>query len=294
MNALPLTGCSVGISISESEDTLGASFDSHEVNRCVCLLAETLLGNGARLVFGHDWRPDGVMMAVADFALRYAPPGSRSPSESPSSPLIVNRLAPPDKPFLRPVKRSRSSPDEGEENSDIVRNQLSAMLGGIVDAKTISYLPTGDNRRIRLAEGLSHLREELTGLCDTRICIGGRFKGFRGWYPGVAEEAYLALAHKQPLYISAIFGGTSAAIAKFVLNGGRPPVWKPAPLGEKTARRSPLSFEGLRLMPNGLTAEEQARLCDPPSLEACVELILRGLVKWWTRPAGPSQKPTRG
>src|SRR4051812_10626969 len=98
----PLSGCAVGISISETQDLTGQHFDAYEVNRCVALLAETLLGNGARLVFGHDWRPNGVMMAVAEFAMRYSGTSSRSPAEVPNGEApIVSLVAPPDLPFLR-------------------------------------------------------------------------------------------------------------------------------------------------------------------------------------------------
>src|SRR4030088_181367 len=97
----PLADCVVGISISESEEMVQLGFDRSEVNRCVVRLSESLLGAGARLAFGHDWRPGGVMEAVAALAVRYSSlagdaDGRLSERPAPS----VSLVAPPDVPFL--------------------------------------------------------------------------------------------------------------------------------------------------------------------------------------------------
>jgi len=269
----PLAGCVVGISISESEDLAGRHYDSHEVNRCVALLAETLLGNGARLAFGHDWRPNGVMMAVADFAVRYAPSSPRSPGAMPAGEApILNLVAPPDRPFLH------SGGDD-----DPVGQRLRGMLAGVVTARTIEFSPRTDDRRVARADSLSALRVELTRQCHARICLGGRVGGFAGWFPGVAEEAHLALRSGQPLFTSAIFGGAAGAIATALVRRGPPPVWEPHAIIADTPLPPNLDFRDLRPAPNGLTPAEQTRLFDPPSPEACIELILRGLVQWWRR-----------
>jgi hypothetical protein len=66
-------------------------------------LSETLLGFGARLVFGHDWRYGGVMEAISQAALRYWPVDDAN-----SPPLIKNFVPWPDNPQLKPdVQRRR-------------------------------------------------------------------------------------------------------------------------------------------------------------------------------------------
>ena len=49
----PLDGMFVGITLSQSNDTRDAGFLDQEVNRLAIRLAETLMGEGACLVFGH-------------------------------------------------------------------------------------------------------------------------------------------------------------------------------------------------------------------------------------------------
>ena len=57
----PLAGCIVSLSISESDDSAERGFPSWQVNRVTLQLVAALFGQGASVVFGHDWREDGVM-----------------------------------------------------------------------------------------------------------------------------------------------------------------------------------------------------------------------------------------
>ena len=110
-----LTGCIVGISTSESEELESLGFDHFEVNRTVIRLSEALLGAGARLAFGHDWRPGGVMEAVAALAVRYlnVNPLNSRPPQAP----ILNRVAPPDIPFLKPELKPGNEPDNPSDHA---------------------------------------------------------------------------------------------------------------------------------------------------------------------------------
>ena len=68
-NAKPLAGLRVGISISESDDLEGRGFTQSAVNRLTVRLNDALLAAGVTVVFGHDWREDGIMDAVCRSAL---------------------------------------------------------------------------------------------------------------------------------------------------------------------------------------------------------------------------------
>ena len=41
---------------------------NRQINRIVIRMAQYFLDQDMRVIFGHDWREDGVMRAVADFA----------------------------------------------------------------------------------------------------------------------------------------------------------------------------------------------------------------------------------
>ena len=59
---------SVGISVSPSVEAERLGYDERQINRIVIRMAQYFLDRDMRIIFGHDWREDGVMRAVADFA----------------------------------------------------------------------------------------------------------------------------------------------------------------------------------------------------------------------------------
>jgi SLOG cluster2 len=260
--ARPLAGCIVGISISESEDMERLGFDRSELNRCVVRLSESLLAAGARIAFGHDWRPGGVMEAVAALAVRYVnvhrdAEGQPARGDAP----ILNRVAPPDVPFLWQQREEGAAGDSPP-------NPMARLLDGIVDARQ-SSAPRGANR----AEALSLMREQLADLCHMRVCLGGKLSGFSGKIPGIIEEALGTLRENRPVFSSAIFGGASAVIVRAL--SGEPAELYPHESAELRARAAHL--------PRALGENEESRLWHATSVEQCLELILRGAVKWWAQ-----------
>jgi hypothetical protein len=293
----PLTDCVVGFSISESEEMERLGFDRSEMNRCVVRLSESLLAVGARLAFGHDWRPGGVMVAVAALAVRYFRLGPAAAGESKPKAPIINRVAWPDLPFLAPAETSHpdASPPGGSAVDPMVH-----LLKGIVDARQ-TPVPQGTSR----AEALSLMRAELADLCHIRVCLGGKLTGFSGKMPGIVEEALGALRKGRPVFTSGIFGGASAMLARAMdpatdisgksltddlraallerhklaghIDQGLTPAEEKLLDDVNTAL-----LEIRKLSANidrGLTPAEEKLLWHCTSTEQCVELILRGAVK---------------
>ena len=108
----PLSECVVNISISESDDTAERGFPAWQVNRVIVQLVTALFGQGAGVVFGHDWREDGVMEAVHGIARQMQRPVSLSQEEAETvgQPLLRNLLPWPDRPMLRPQDLQRLKP----------------------------------------------------------------------------------------------------------------------------------------------------------------------------------------
>ena len=96
----PLTGRIVNISISESDDSARLGFPPWQVNRITLQTVAALFGQGATILFGHDWREDGVMEAVYGFARQVQPPVPLSAEhrESADGPLLLNMLLGPTNP----------------------------------------------------------------------------------------------------------------------------------------------------------------------------------------------------
>jgi len=274
----PLTGCIVGISASESDELQLLGFDRFEVNRTVIRLSEALLAAGSRLAFGHDWRPGGVMEAVAEIAerrLNVAPADPRPPQAP-----ILNRVAPPDVPFLHSERGARNeAPNLGDP-----AQSLRTRLHGIVDAQQVAVpqaLLEGPEDRQR---ALTWLRQELAQICDARVCLGGKLTNFFGRMPGVVEEAVYTVAVRRPLYLSEIFGGAAKTLAD-ALDRGPGAIFDFVPPQDASWKRWNFA-PGDSPVSNGLESEGNRLLRSSKSVDLCIELILNGLTNWWREHRG--------
>jgi len=267
MNAnKPLVNCVVGISVSEATDLESLGFDRLDLNRAIVRLSELFLSAGARIAFGHDWRPGGVMEAVATLAVKYAEfPRVQNGSISVRNCPIINRVAFPDIPFL---KRDCPSTEENEDSP----SSMARLLRGIVDSKQSRKPENGERTK-----ALSLMRQELSRLCDIRICFGGNAVNFEGRIPGVLEEALGSIENNKLLLVGSIFGGVSKMIVDCVdrdyINEGI------------SSPKFSKEIERLRIWARNrvkiLSREEERRLWYSVSTEEYSELVLRAAVKYW-------------
>ena len=202
-HARPLEGLALGLSISESDETTDLGFSSREVNRSSLRISRSILGQGGRMVFGHDWREDGVMNAILQLAVNYHGGGIEDGDKNAA---MTNLLAWP--------MRSTLSLEERQLYDGIL--EIVEMPPPQDAARLQSGSANVDPALVALA--LTEMRRELNRRCQARLCIGGRTKGFMGAVSGVFEEAVLAIEDEKPLYLSALFGGASAQVIR-ALNG---------------------------------------------------------------------------
>ncbi|MGH7982222.1 MAG: hypothetical protein ACREFF_03635 [Candidatus Udaeobacter sp.] len=296
----PLTGLRVSLSVSESEDTNGLGFPPEQVNRITVQIAAGLVGQGATVIFGHDWREDGVMEAVHAFAQQMQPPMLK---EGPSEPLLQNMLAWPDKPHLPAEELVGLSATLRVESKGLpidVSNYAEEAIGAGRNSDLFKYLR---------ARALTYLREQITAFSGARLCIGGRISGSEGRCPGVIEEAYLAVEHSKPLYLSGLLGGASRNLIQIIENRqitgdffppasvallyDKPPIRDAGVVAEVkllspgniTRSFQDLGLEGLSRM-NGLTVDENTKLFHSPAVDDVVGLMLLGLARLKTPPRG--------
>jgi hypothetical protein len=285
-----LQGQRVGISVAADDARLARrGFTMAGMNRFTVRIARALLADGARLAFGHDWRPEGVMEAIASVAFDYG--STRTAAGEP--PVILNLL-----PW--PNERSETDPS------------LLTRLERIVEVRPVGLpqdLPqvTGDfprgtpEWRYRRARGLTLMRRELTRLCSARIAFGGKFEAFDGRLPGIVEEVFLALYAEQTVYLAGLLGGAAEAMGRVLLEGGDPSaLWRHVQLEELYRQHQGPSAPGLddsaldlealsaylasgdareRLLNNGLSESENRRLLHSSLEEEVLALTIRGLRK---------------
>ena len=219
---------SVGLSVSPCEDAAKIGYDDRQINRIVIRMAQYFLDREMRVIFGHDWREDGVMQAVADFAAVVAArtaaetedrleEGQRRDDVTGVECRMVNLVATPAEAL------SRAAVEASEESGNVLAvlsvDEIRDPAGWPrklgrepVEAKQVRRLPVPETR----GGELTVLREWITALLapGCRICLGGKMCGYQGDEPGVIEEAGLALKRGKPLYLLGGLGGATKAFIK--------------------------------------------------------------------------------
>lgn len=288
--ARPLTSFNVGLSVSESDDSVSRGFPVWQVNHLTLQVAAALMGQGAGVVFGHDWREDGIMEAVHSFALRMQAPDAATAGPPVSAPLLQNLLPWPDEPRLPADERQRLASTLAIETAGLPDDLAPRALGPLEEPERTYFR----------ARGLTYLRHRLTARTQARICLGGRTSGSQGRYPGIIEEAYMSIGARQPLFLAGLLGGATRQVIDAL--EGRP---RPADFGGASglgklyatfaggrkpggdteidpgrvwSRFSALGVRGLSRQ-NKLTEEENRELFQTPAVERAIQLILLGLAR---------------
>jgi hypothetical protein len=153
-------------------------------------------------------REEGIMEAVYGFARQVQAPIPLSPAQAAADaqPMLLNLLPWPDKPYL---------PERDlEQLSSTLRVELVGLPKELqaYDDEARSVGP--DNRLYQYvrARGLTFLRHRLNDASDVRFCLGGRASSYAGRYPGVIEEALLAIRDKKPLFLAGFLGGATQQV----------------------------------------------------------------------------------
>lgn len=205
-NSRFLEGKNVAISISESPDssTLGigkAMFEDLSVE-----LARHLLISGAHLVYGGDLRPGGFTELFKDLAYQY---GIYEKDKSFKN-YFTNYLA-------WPIYIGMTPAVQAEYKSCRVNCQKAEIPDTIpVGLRDLMVPPTTVENLYYWAESLKAMRQEMESHIDARIILGGRITGFKGYMPGLYEEAVNATKANHPIFLLGGFGGASARLIQLI------------------------------------------------------------------------------
>lgn len=256
----PLSGVAIGLSISAAEDVElnRHGLTSADVTDVTLDLCRRFVSLGARVVLGHQWRPGGVMEAVARFAQAYQP--------ETSEPMIVNVLAYPHVAALSAHDRQRLARTVAIEEDRTPRDTAAAL------------------RQMRL---------RTTNLIDARICLCGKLQQGRSHFPGVVEEAVMALDQNRPLFVSSMMGGTASLLVQLIrgemgavdqslkaldLGDDGWEWWHSSQFHSTRVQLAQLSTAGLAKR-CGLTKDEMEELFDAQNIDTVLTLTSKGLVR---------------
>jgi len=201
-------GKNIGVSISDSPEInqLGFSFE-HQKN-LIIEITRYLVIHGSSLIYGGDLRQNGYTRLFSDLVFQYRP------TNEVGKKFLKNYLS-----FPIHVKLKTSDELEFKKNG-VEPIKVSAPEHLNID-ETMFYPPNNKENLFIWAESLSKMRVEMNSESNARIFTGGSMANFKGKYPGLLEEAILALENDTPVYFVGIFGGVTKRIIEG-LKGEKP------------------------------------------------------------------------
>lgn len=278
-----LEGKNVAISISESPDSsiLGigkAMFEDLSVE-----LARHLLVSGAHLVYGGDLRPGGFTELFKDLAYQY---GIYEKDKTLKN-YFTNYLAWPIYVGMAPATHAEYKSCRVQCQNATIPDTIPADLHGqMVPPSTVENL-------YYWAESLKAMRLEMESNIDARIILGGRVAGFKGYMPGLYEEAIIAANCKHPIFLLGGFGGAASRLIK-LLKGETSSeklfeeccsqhlyqkfvTYLAKEKEEMNFKALDVFFYNMDVLKNGLSKEDNERLFVTTNVTEIIALILKGL-----------------
>jgi len=253
----------VAISVSESPDMAALGLSDGHLRDAMAETALHLLAAGTSLAYGGDLRQHGFTKLLFELVERY-----RNHPRHGGTIIVTDYLAWP--------VHIRMNPQDlfafNDEHKAVASLVFLSRNGARLEFEQRFELPTHEPDEDEWAEGLTAMRTVMRGETKARIVLGGRVEGYKGGMPGIAEETYLSLQARQPLFLLGGFGGCARDIAETVGLADR---WAGS-RGEWAGRNrfckySPDNFH------NGLSREENVTLALTPHIEVAVTLVSRGL-----------------
>ena len=285
LTAVPRADLLVGISVSEptDEELIGLGLSELHIRHAFTEIIRHVLAAGWSVAYGGDFRRRGYTEALLDLVRTYERT-VRSGSDHFTCYLAW------------PLWTELSDADRAELSNVVTTVQVPAP-----DGAPISLAPVPDRGPVERwwnALALTAMRKRMARDVGALVVLGGRVSGQQGLYPGVVEEASVALASDVPLYVAGGFGGCGRLLAR-VLDGEQPAElsinyqrahtkWYADLLeGAKHAGVSPdfghllaeLSAGGLAELNNGLDKGDNRFLLETGNVDELIALILRGLFR---------------
>jgi hypothetical protein len=200
----------VGLSISEIEDAHHRGYGKMHLRDALVELSRYLLVSGYQLAYGGDVRYNSTFnfaQVLFDLARNYNKVHIK-PFEK-----IENFVPYPIYPSISETERANL-----EKVAKLI--DVTPPMEINKDPNEVLKALTAEDKVI-WARSLTKMRILMNDSIAVRIIIGGKTRGFKGKYPGVIEEAYIALISKKPMFVIGGFGGAAAAIIN-ALEGKKP------------------------------------------------------------------------
>ncbi|MCI4625461.1 MAG: hypothetical protein L3V56_05820 [Candidatus Magnetoovum sp. WYHC-5] len=285
-----LNNFKVGISIAKSQDLHKLGFDSMHLSDITIEIARYLLSCGAIIVYGgYIKHADPNFVNVLSDVIKYYKENYEKTNNR-----LINYVA-------YPLYNNIDEDDEAdlEQYIQFIRVRPEEHKEKFYIDMKVSPTEHNIHEKFINAVSLSFMRETMNKGTQANIMLGGKTKGYSGKYPGLVEEAYLALTAKKPVYLIGAYGGCANVIIQALK--GQPPLELTTEeqckdenyniLYEYYNKKSNTSLElinyerigtffketGIKGLNNGLDDNENNLLFESIDTAEIISLILKGL-----------------
>ncbi len=270
----PFTDRPIWVSISDNPDLKRLGYSSEHVTDTFLEFARYSLAAGANIVYGGDLRRGGFTRQLFELVESYPfTTGERR------RPRVRNFLAWPIWEQLDPEEEKR--------------------LQAFVRFEKVERPPIGfergprtpDDQRVENTHCLTAMRERMVEYVKRggggQIMMGGKTSGFSGLYPGLLEEAALAMRNRIPMFVIGAFGGAAREIGRIIFRERKGEAFD-RPSVERSQFEPPrtsveeliemLMHGGPEGLNNGLDEDANRTLLESNDLREVLRLTLQGLV----------------
>lgn len=204
-----LHGKRIAISVSESEDLEQLGLSDQHLKDISIEIARYLIVNGATMLYGGDLRKWGYTELFSELSYQYKYLTDKTP-----------RFV-----YYFPFPNARKLSD----------NDLATLIQKQVEVKILEvpkhlakpdpkkhYRPFNNiEDRFLFAECFTDMRIQIARDSDARVVLGGRQKGYEGYFPGIVEETFHSLDADKAVYLLGGFGGATKSIIE-IISGSKP------------------------------------------------------------------------
>ena len=196
-----LAGVRVGISVSDSDDLSRLGLSRAHAEIAVGEIARAVLIAGGSLVYGGRIKPSGFTQYLMHELRRYGR----------NRDALTLCLAAPEHRKLSSEELDSTDRDLGTKGRIVCLDDDGDEIGDILLSKPAAPNPLEDRL---VAKAYSSLRTFMGTITDARVLLGGNLANFAGRAPGIIEEAIVAVEARQPILVTAGFGGAAALVAR--------------------------------------------------------------------------------
>lgn len=289
-NVCSLQDKRIGISISNPgvEELTNMGQDDTHLIRVSQDLARHLLTRCATLVYGGDLREDGFTEFIFNEALALQ---TRLQTEDIH---LRNYIAWPI--YKNDSIDVKSWKATYKYIAEMIELPPVADVRDLIPSEDVFLPPINLENSFVWSRCLTEMRKQMIEFCDIRICAGGRHSGYKGKMPGVLEEILIALERKRPIFLLGGFGGVTASVCQIIKDGVIPQElnldWQ---IQNNSGYKELLDFCKMRdhqystdynsiterlknaELYNGLSKDDNIKLCNTQFIEEALHLIFKGL-----------------